>query len=77
MEKKNDSINNIDTQQINNILTKIYIKEVIPNIINEINNTPSGKKGDIATACFEVLGQNPHSTCEHGKPFYSCMTCSH
>jgi len=30
-----------------------------------------------ATACFTVLGQNPHANCEHGIPAYACMPCSH
>jgi hypothetical protein len=39
---------------------------------SKISNVELGKQ------CFQICGiNNVNQLCEHGKPFYACMPCSH
>jgi hypothetical protein len=68
-------------QEMNDIIKTKEDKKIV-NIIKEEKKYYIKKSNDydkdIAVKCFQIAGiANVASLCEHGKPFYACMSCSH
>ena len=71
-------------QEMNEIeeIRKTKEAKKIVNIIKEEKQYYITKSNDydkdIAIKCFKIAGiENVASLCEHGKPSYACMSCSH